>query len=110
MGGFMANVASTGLGVMAGRAMDRAFFGGGSSAAPEQGAEALPPAMDDAQGYDSSPAEMIEESVCAREALEFKKCMERNSSNVAACQWNIDILAACQQQQQQLGFADAGRL
>lgn len=107
----MANVASTGLGVAAGRAIDRAIFGGGSGAAP-------PPEELDGQSapayggseFAAGPDNHVEESVCAREALEFKKCMERNSSDVAACQWNIDILAACQQQQAQLGFADAGRL
>lgn len=105
----MANVAATGLGVAAGRAIDRTLFGGSGAAPPpeEIGAEG-------ASAYDApefvAPDEMIEESVCAREALEFKKCMERSSNNVASCQWNIDILAACQQQQAQLGFADAGRL
>lgn len=108
----MGNVASTGLGVMAGRAMDRALFGGGSAAAP---AEDIP--ADSAQAcenapspYSAAPEEQISESACAREALEFKKCMERSQSDVASCQWNIDILAACQRQQQELGFADAGRL
>lgn len=49
-------------------------------------------------------------SVCAREVLEFKKCMDKSGSDIASCQWNLDVLAACQQQQQQSGFADAGRL
>lgn len=109
MGGFMANVASTGLGVMAGRAMDRAFFGGGSAqAAPEE----VPPQEYEEPTYNEYAAngQEITPSVCAREALEFKKCMEKTSSDVAACQWNLDVLAACQQQQQQTGFADAGRL
>lgn len=109
MGGFMANVASTGLGVMAGRAMDRAFFGGGSAqAAPED----LPPQEYQEPSYNEYAAndQEISPSVCAREALEFKKCMEKTSSDVAGCQWNFDVLAACQQQQQQTGFADAGRL
>ena len=97
----MANVASTGLGVMAGRAMDRAFFGGGAAAAPPaEGAEA--PAPDAAWDYDAqSQTEQIPDSVCAREALEFKKCMERTGSNVGECQWNFDLLASCQRQQQE---------
>lgn len=105
----MANVASTGLGVMAGRAMDRTFFGGGS----QPPAEELPQEGAAPQAFDSefaAPSEEITPSVCAREALEFKKCMERTGSDVASCQWNLDILAACQQQQPQSGFADAGRL
>lgn len=105
----MSNIASTGLGVMAGRAMDRTFFGGGSSAPQEYEGENVAPTYESSEGYSVQPAEMIEESVCTREAMEFKKCMERNTNSVSACQWNIDILAACQQQQQQLGFADAGR-
>lgn len=106
----MANVAATGLGVAAGRAIDRTLFGGSSDAPPpeEIGAEGAP--AYGASEFSAAPDEMIEESVCAREAQEFKKCMERSSNNVASCQWNIDILAACQQQQAQLGFADAGRL
>lgn len=108
----MANVASTGMGVMAGRAMDRAFFGGGSSSPQEYEGEDVAPTYESSEGYSVQPGEMIEENVCAREAMEFKKCMERSSNSVSACQWNIDILAACQrqqQEQQQLGFADAGR-
>lgn len=102
----MANVASTGLGVMAGRAMDRAFFGGGSAAPAEE----LPP-QHSTDSYDSWEAkDQIPESICSREALEFKKCMERTSSDVASCQWNLDILAACQRQSHETGFADAGRL
>lgn len=107
----MSNVAATGLGVAAGRAIDRAIFGGGSGAAPapeELGAENSP--AYDTSEFAAGPNEMVEESVCAREALEFKKCLERSSNDVASCQWNIDVLAACQQQQAQLGFADAGRL
>ena len=104
MGGFMANVASTGLGVMAGRAMDRAFFGGSGESAPP--AEAV--ATD--QPYEYAD-ESVPETVCAREAMEFQKCMQRTSSNVTECQWNIDILAACQRQHQENnGFADAARL
>lgn len=108
----MANVASTGLGVAAGRAIDRTLFGGGGSGpapSPEEvGAEGAP--AYGASEFAAGPEDHIEDSVCAREALEFKKCMERSSNDVASCQWNIDILAACQQQQAQLGFADAGRL
>ncbi|KAI0563031.1 hypothetical protein FGB62_47g016 [Gracilaria domingensis] len=107
MGGFMASVASTGLGVMAGRAMDRALFGG-SGSAPEPVAEPMSAASP--APYEYSAEEQLPETVCAREVLEFKKCMERSGSDVAACQWNIDVLAACQRQQQELGFADAGRL
>lgn len=105
----MANIASTGLGVMAGRAMDRAFFGGASSAPQEYESDNAAPTYESSEGYSVQPTELIEESVCAREAMEFKKCMERSSNSVSACQWNIDVLAACQQQQQ-LGFADAGHL
>lgn len=102
----MANVASTGLGVMAGRAMDRAFFGGGSAPAPEHAPEAESPAAP----YEFAPDEQLPDTVCAREISEFKKCIERNGSDISACQWNIDILAACQRQQEELGFASAGRL
>lgn len=108
----MANVASTGLGVMAGRAMDRTFFGGSSSAAPAEGdSEAAPAQYEEYQvAADQGLADpSLSDSVCAREVMEFKKCMERTSSDVTACQWNIDILAACQRQQQDLGFANAGR-
>lgn len=104
MGGFMANVASTGLGVMAGRAMDRTFFGGGNAPAPE---EELPP--QDSNNEFAVNSDEIPPSVCAREAIEFKKCMDRTASDVTACQWNLDILAACQQQEKQTGFAEAGR-
>lgn len=109
----MANVASTGLGVMAGRAMDRALFGGGAAApAPEEVPADGTQAFDAAPSpYSVAPEEQLSDSTCAREALEFKKCMERSQSDIGACQWNIDILAACQRrQQEQLGFADAGRL
>lgn len=104
----MANVASTGLGVMAGRAMDRTFFGGGS-APPAEAAPVDEAPADYSSEYAIRDSPEVSQSVCAREALEFKKCMERTSSDVASCQWNLDILAACQQQQQQTGFADAGR-
>lgn len=104
----MANVASTGLGVMAGRAMDRAFFGGpGGQPAPEEAEQPLESVP--SPEFSSLGEEQVSDSVCAREALEFKKCMERTSSDIAACQWNIDILAACQRHQQETGFADAGR-
>lgn len=110
MGGFMANVASTGLGVMAGRAMDRAFFGGGGGSQP---IDEAPPAEAPDSSYSSEymlNGDEISPSVCAQEALEFKKCMEKNSSDLSSCKWNLDILAACQQQQEQsAGFADAGR-
>lgn len=110
MGGFMANVASTGLGVMAGRAMDRAFFGGSGSAAEAAEHDAAPT---DSASYSSEYSlqpDEITPSICAREALEFKKCMEENASSIGACQWNLNILAACQQrEQEQPGFADAGR-
>lgn len=114
MGGFMANVASTGLGVMAGRAMDRAFFGGsGSSAEPVEEAPAGVSSSDDSISYSKDYTLDSDEtalSVCAREALEFKKCMDQNSSNVGSCQWNLNLLAACQQrEEEQRGFADAGR-
>lgn len=111
MGNMMANIASTAVGVTAGRALDRAIFGGGSSnnaAAPVE-EEAVPPSYGDEYSLNSN-AEEIPASVCAREALEFKKCMDRTASDVQACQWNLDILAACQQQERQTGFADAGRL
>ena len=103
----MANVASTGLGVMAGRAMDRAIFGGSASAAPEAEPAA---AYDDTHTAGELAAEDLSDSVCQREIMEFRKCMQANGSNVAACQWNIDILAACQRQQEAVGFADAPRL
>lgn len=106
MGGFMANVASTGMGVMAGRAMDRAFFGGGNREAPVEGDEA------GAEEYYAAGIEdgEIDQGVCSREILEFKKCLERTGTDMTECKWNLDILTACQQQQQQqLGFADAGR-
>ncbi|CAN8073181.1 unnamed protein product [Agarophyton chilense] len=107
MGGFMANVASTGLGVMAGRAMDRTFFGGSGSASEpiSEPINAVDPASSE-----YSTEEPLPDTVCAREMLEFKKCMERNGSDIGACQWNIDILSACQRQQQDLGFANASRL
>lgn len=109
MGGFMSNVASTGLGVMAGRALDRTFFGGGSGGgsepAPAEGSEyEMAP---DAYGADSFEAP--DEAVCAREVLEFKKCLQRTGTDMQACQWNYDILLACQKNQAQTGFADAGR-
>lgn len=98
----MSNVASTGLGVMAGRAMDRAFFGGGDRAPQE-----VPEGYDEQQQQQQQ--EYVEPSVCAREVEEFKKCLERTGTDMQACKWNLDILTACQQQYQQNGFADAPR-
>lgn len=104
----MSNIASTGLGVMAGRALDRTFFGGGSAApAPEEIGTDAPQSFDAPSPYSAAPEE-FSDSVCAREALEFKKCMDRTQSDVASCQWNIDILAACQRQQQDLAMARPG--
>ncbi len=102
----MANVASTAAGVAAGRAIDRAFFGGGGGAAPApaEGEYAAAP-IDDYGTTDTQ----IDEGVCAREIFEFKKCLERTGSDITACQWNMDILTQCQQQQASAGFAEAGR-
>lgn len=95
---------------MAGRAMDRAFFGGGGSSGEPIESEPVP-ADSDAYSKDYAlQSDEITPSICAREALEFKKCMEDNASNIGACQWNLNLLAACQQkEQEQPGFADAGR-
>lgn len=96
---------------MAGRAMDRAFFGGGGSSAEPAEQEAPPTEDYTARANDYTlQSDDVTPSICAREALEFKKCMEENSSSIGACQWNLNILAACQQrEQEQPGFTDAGR-
>lgn len=109
----MANVASTGLGVMAGRAMDRAFFGGGGAeghpeTVPADDGSAVDPYATETFSYE---AEEVDPSVCAREVLEFKKCLQRTNTDMQACQWNYDVLLACQKSDQaQMGFADTGRL
>lgn len=105
----MSNVASTGLGVMAGRALDRTFFGGSGAAAAPAGEAPAPVPEGSYEFAAAEGAEPVPDSVCAREALEFKKCMQRTGSNVGECQWNFDLLSSCQRQQHDLGFAEAGR-
>lgn len=110
----MANIASTAAGVAIGRGIDRALFGGGGS-----GAAATEASPDDhletsasAQQSSSFAADgAIPESVCSREILEFRKCLDRSNHQLSECQWNLDLLKACQEQAQAMGtgFADAPR-
>jgi len=110
MGGFMANVASTGLGVAAGRAIDRTLFGGGGGGGGQEAMGEEVPLEGSSEYFDDSNnmPEMTDE-MCSREVSEFKKCLARTGTDMQACKWNLDILMACQQQQTSTGFADAGR-
>mmetsp|Transcript_17026 Transcript_17026/g.35356 ORF Transcript_17026/g.35356 Transcript_17026/m.35356 type:complete len:232 (+) Transcript_17026:2167-2862(+) len=94
MGGFMANVASTAAGVVAGRAIDRAFFGGGSSSAPAEPATPAPqqPLPSTDAGYNATPAQ----GSCGFELAEFQKCLGANNNDGSLCQWNYDQLLNCQ--------------
>lgn len=117
-GGFMANIASTAAGVAIGRGLDRALFGGGSAggAAEAPDVDNLGP-TDNVDIGDSSYSSYateapIPDSICSREVLEFKKCLDRSNHHISECQWNLDLLQACQAQAQAMdrGFADAPRL
>lgn len=96
------------MGVMAGRALDRAFFGSGGAPA----ADAIEGDGSPDQGYYGMQEQdaQIEQGVCAREVLEFQKCLERTGTNMDACKWNMDLLTACQRQFEDgnQGFASAG--
>lgn len=108
-GSFMSNIASTAAGVAIGRGIDRALFGGGSGSAPMP--EEIPADEPNAFSEFSDDQGQIPDAVCSREVLEFKKCLDRTNHQVAECQWNLEILTACQQQAaQNNGFADAPRL
>ncbi|KAA8499446.1 Coiled-coil-helix-coiled-coil-helix domain-containing protein 10, mitochondrial [Porphyridium purpureum] len=89
-----ANATSTALGVAAGRAIDRTFFGGGSAPAAEgdtQDAEEAAP-----QQYASAGApKAANGGACSFESSEFSKCLE--TSDASACQWYFDLLSQCQQ-------------
>lgn len=102
----MANVASTGLGVAAGRAIDRTLFGGGGG---HEAAGEDVPLESGSEFYDDGDMPEMTDEMCSREVSEFKKCLARTGTDMQACKWNLDILMACQQQQASTGFADAGR-
>lgn len=109
MGGFMANVASTGLGVAAGRAIDRTLFGGGGGGGGQETMHEEVPLEAGSEYLDDSNKPEMTDEMCSREVSEFKKCLARTGTDMQACKWNLDILMACQQQQASTGFADAGR-
>lgn len=70
------------------------WFGGGSSAAPqEQAANAV--ANGDANAAYSSSYNPPQ--ICQAQVGQFKSCMDQNQGDLTICGWYMDQLKACQQ-------------
>ncbi|KAJ1555474.1 hypothetical protein HK405_001554 [Cladochytrium tenue] len=86
-----ANMASTAAGVAVGSAVGHTIgaglsglFGGGSSRAPEQAAPAAAPA--------AAPQQSQFANACEPDQKAFAACLEKNTNDISACQFYLDML------------------
>lgn len=92
--GLFSQMAATAGGVAVGSAVGHtlangvsAIFGGGSSAAPVDQAQAAP-----AQAYEQRAA-----ATCDVDAKNFTKCLDENNGNMQICDWYLQQLKSCQE-------------